>query len=125
MDHNLVDETMHRLKRERHWTPSTFNSYRKNANTYILFLIRKGIIEKNPIKKIEKVRERKKRYEIPDQKDITKLLAYFGSRNCSSPMQRARDLLFIQMLRFTGARPVELLSLSLENVADRKNIYLY
>lgn len=119
-DQDAVFDTMHRLKKERNWSPSTFNSYRKNVNTYFIFLVRRGLLTESPAKKIEQVSTRSKNYRIPEGEDFARMFVYLRNRECTNEMQRKRDLLFFHLLMTTGARPRELLNLKLEDVADRK-----
>lgn len=59
-DPENVFDVMHRLEEERRWSESTFNSYRKNVNTYFLYLKRRRIVPESPLSRIEKMREVKR-----------------------------------------------------------------
>ena len=121
-DQDAVFDTMHRLQKERNWSASSFNSYRKNANTYFIFLVRRKLMAENPVARIEKMREKLLNYSVPEKEDFAKMFAFLQNRECANIMQRKRDLLFFHLLITTGARPQELLNLKLENVADRKTL---
>jgi integrase len=113
---------LHALADAMGWSPATFNTYRKNANTYFAFLKRKGIIAGNPIGHIEKMRERQRNYPLPSKVDFAKITHYLLSRPCPNLLERKRNVLFFRLLETTSARPDELLSLALGNVEDRKSV---
>lgn len=123
-DSEYAFEALHQLRDRRNWSQSTFNSYRKNVNTYFIFLKNRKIIGERILDGIGKIKEKGKRYAIPTVEDIDKLLGHMGSRSCTNEMQRKRDVLYVLLLRSTGARPGELLTTSLKSVEDRQSITL-
>lgn len=92
---------LHELRERRRWSATTFNSHRKNANTYFAFLVRKGHIETNPVRRIEKMREWQRNYALPTKADFLALMGYLRLRRCTNALERRRNLLFFQLLAET------------------------
>lgn len=53
-DGKSVQETFLRLKQERNWSDSTYNTYRKGMGSYFHVLSNAGLINDNPIARVEK-----------------------------------------------------------------------
>lgn len=113
---------LHGLRKQRNWSPTTFNTYRKNANSYFICLVKRWILSKNPVGNIEKMREMQRNYAIPSTTDIKGLLSYLQTCKTVNNLEKKRNLLFVQLLIETGARPVELISLTIDSVQDRKSV---
>ena len=94
---------------------STFNTYRKNANTFILWLKQEGYVTNNYIRNIPKVTERIKEQETFTSEQLDQIINNIINRN-SSPFCRKRDLLIFQILRLTGARRIELLDMNTDAI---------
>ena len=113
---------LHDLADEMGWSPTTFNTYRKNANTYFSFLKRKGVITGSPTSHIEKMQARQRNYPLPSRLDFAKIAHFLLNRPCLNLLERKRNVLFFRLLEAIGARPTELLSLTIKSVEDRKNV---
>lgn len=118
-------EAFHRLKEERKWSAVTLNTYRKNANTYFAYLVRRDVIAANPIRKVEKSRERANNYPLPSIPDVKKVFGYLNGRPCANCLERRRNVLFFLLLRDTGVRPQEMLATTLASVENRKEILIH
>lgn len=101
MNTKAAFETAHKLRIERGWSSSSFNSYRKNVNTYFKWLADNGEIDGNPITRIKKRKEAFKNYPIPAKEDFEKIFSYVENRSCTNEMQRRRDVLFFRLLKST------------------------
>jgi site-specific recombinase XerD len=118
----LLKDAMKEIAQARNWKPSTFNTCRKNLNTYFLWLEAYEYINENKIKKVRKDKEQaKNRYTFTDEQ-VHKVVQAVYHREQNS-LARWRNVLFIHLLSITGARPVELLNLTLDDVYQANNTY--
>ncbi|MDD2566030.1 MAG: site-specific integrase [Candidatus Gracilibacteria bacterium] len=117
----LFDELI-KLKHNKNWSSVTYNTYRKNLNSYFLHLERMKIINDNPIKRIQKAKEADKSQPITNIEDIEKLLTFLKE---GGTLEDRRDYLYFRLAILTGARPVELLNLRIKSISDdRKEIHI-
>lgn len=117
-------ETFHRLKKERGWSPVTLNTYRKNANTFFAYLVRRDAIPSNPIRKIEKSREKAYNYAVPSADDVRKFFSCLRSRPRTNALETKRNVLFFLLLAQTAARPQEMLGTDISCVESRKHLHI-
>lgn len=108
----VLDEQLFRLQFERGFGLNTRKTYIKNLNTYFIWLYRNHLIEQNHVGRIERGRERTKEMPCLQRRQIDRLLAHLATRPHNTPLERARNLLMIDILRFSGIRPCELLDLT-------------
>ncbi len=95
---------------------STFNTYRKNANSYLIWLKREGFIQDNYIKgSMPKVTEKEREQDCYSQSEIHAITNILVNRD-SEPFYRKRDLLIFQLQCYTGLRNVELLDMNLDDI---------
>lgn len=111
----LLKDALKKIANERNWKASTFNTCRKNLNTYFLWLEAYEYIEESKIKKVRKDKETaKNRYTLSEkQVQLINSAVYHRDQNV---LVRWRNVLFFHLLSVTGARPVELLNLTLDNI---------
>ena len=115
----LFDELV-KLKTARNWSPVTYNSYRKCLNSYFLHLVRMKHINDNPIHRIQKAKEADKAQPITNMNDVENLLDFLDKWKT---MENLRDNLYFNLAVLTGARPIELLNLTLNSFTDdRKDV---
>lgn len=118
-----ASKTLSNLRKDRGWSNVTLNSHRKCMNTYFLFLKRFKFIDENPIMAIIKMPEPTKNMPTLSLHDVKAILWHLMFRSNKSPIERYRNLLFIQIAVITWARPKELLSIKAESISsDRKKI---
>jgi integrase/recombinase XerD len=91
-------------------SPYTFNSRRKNLNTFFGWLKEKGVIEENPIRHI-KHREEEKLPRACDEETLAKLL----QAPDKSTFAGLRDYTLIVLTLDTGIRPSEAFGLLKQN----------
>lgn len=104
------------LKERKQHSPVTTASYIKDLNTYFIWLERNEYIAKNHIRKIERPKGKGKEKPVITQAKIETVLAYLKDRDYRNELERKRDIFYIDMLRFTGARPCELLGMTTESI---------
>ncbi len=92
---------MHRMGKERNWSPATFNTYRKNANTFFRHLRNMGAITEAKVTNIPKMNAPKKGYAIPAKEDFAKIGEYLKTRPCTNELERKRNLLFFLLMMIT------------------------
>jgi site-specific recombinase XerD len=110
-----IDERFHAYQEIRGIQGNTLNSYRKNLNTYFIYLERYNFIPSNPIKRIQKCAEKYREKPVMSDDQINQIIAHLSTRR-QTRLQRARNIFFIDLLRFTGARPCELAALKTSDI---------
>lgn len=114
-DPRLLDDTLFKVKQERHFSNVTFNSYLKNLNTYFRWLHSMEYITENKLVKIKRSKEEiNEQYTLSDM-IVNHVLLGLQSRR-QTRLERRRNLFFVNLLILTGARPCELLSLQVKDV---------
>lgn len=108
----VLDEQLFRLQFERGFGLNTRKTYIKNLNTYFIWLYRNHIIEVNNVERIERGRERAKEMPCLQREQVDRVLAHLATRPHSTALERARNQLMVDLLRFSGIRPCELLDLT-------------
>jgi len=108
---NALDRALLGLQVQRGQKPSTRNNYIKNINTYFIWLFKNHLIEKNNLTRIEKGRECP--VEIPPltYEEIERFVLHVSTRHHCTALERARNILMIDIFRFSGIRPSELLAM--------------
>lgn len=106
-----------RLTDERKWSASTYNSYRKNINSYFKHLVSRGHIQNNPIKDgIKRMTELIQDQPVVTNEQILIILNFLENTKLGvNLLQRLRNRLFFTIMVITGARPKELLNLRLSS----------
>jgi site-specific recombinase XerD len=112
---NYFEDALFEARDSRGFKNTTFNSYRKNVNTYMLWLSRRAYIGENNVGKMEKCKEVPEEQLALSTEQVLQLVAQIHTRR-QSKLLRLRNALFIDLLRFTGARPCELLNLRIEDI---------
>lgn len=108
----VLDDQLIRLQFERGFGLNTRKTYIKNLNTYFIWLYRNHLIEVNNVGRIERGRERAKEMPPLEKAQINQVLARLATRRCSGALERVRNQLMVDILRFSGIRPCELLDLT-------------
>lgn len=122
MTEELLEDWFFKGRLERKWAPATFQGYHKHLNMFCKWLVKKEIIEENPVEKIEKPKLEQK---LPRTltKDQAKLVldASFHMRYPYKFLKyRNRALIGIMLL--AGLRKGETVNLKANDVSldDRK-----
>lgn len=115
---HLLTNEFHRMMSERNWSPVTFNTHRKNLNSYFLHLKRMKYIKDNPINSIQKLKEDNKAQAIINDYQIHELLNLL--RNDTS-FEWLRNLLYFEIAILTWARPIEILNLNLNSFSSNRD----
>lgn len=113
---NELDHQLFRLQAERGFNLNTRRSYIKHLNTYFIWLYRNHYISENNIARIERGRERQKEIPPLKQSEVDRVIVHVSTRNHSCSLERARNKLAVNILRFSGIRPCELLDLTTDAI---------
>lgn len=116
----ILREALFKAKEANNWSNVTFNTYRKNLNTYFLWLATMGYIELNNISKIRKCKEEINEQHTLNEENVKLLLGHMQTRR-QTRLERQRDKLFMLLLIYTGARPCELLQLQFRDIEPQKD----
>lgn len=111
----ILEETLFTYKNSTHISNTTYNTYLKNLNTYFIWLYKHEYITTNNITKIDRCKEEINEQYILNEEQIKILIAHAHDRR-QARLQRLRNVLFIDLLRFTGARPCELLNIQMKDI---------
>lgn len=119
-DQRLLGDALYKAMQERQFSHSTYNAYVKNLKTYFIWLERNGYVKEINIRKIERYTETPEKQTTLSIDQVNKVVGHIMSRR-QTPLERCRNVFFIDLLRFTGARPAELLQLTEESIRSTKN----
>ena len=111
------------LKQERGLSNSTMNSYSKNLRSYFTFLFEMEKIPKNYLQNIKKSKEENKNNPTLITLEVKAIMWHLNSRVHSTKVERLRSLLYVQLAVVTGARPKELLGITIHSFSkDRREV---
>lgn len=119
----VIEEALFEHKKQNNVKNSTYNSYRKNLNTFCIWLKKRKYIEENNILNVEKCKEAETEQLTLNEEQIQQIVAHIHDRR-QTRLERLRNTLFINILRVTGARPCELLQLNMQDLKSCGNGYL-
>jgi len=109
---DLLLEIQHR----KNLTACTRNTYLKNLNTYMIWLEKRGIIDENRLRKAEKSTEPQIEQPCQTKEEIQQVIEHTQTRDYFHILGRDRDILFLRLLCFTGARRCELLDMHMNDI---------
>ena len=95
---------------------NTRNTYIKNLNTYFIWLEKNEYIAENRVRKAPKSAPTFNEKKCLNNEQVLKLFEYLRTRKFSCKLERLRTLLYVEVLAFTGARPVELLAMQIDAI---------
>jgi len=108
---SLLDEKLIELQDERKFSLATRRTYLKNINSYFLWLHKNHYIEENNVAKIERGKDEVREIAPITECQIQRVINHVSTRDHINAIERTRNLLLIELLRFTGARPSEIISM--------------
>lgn len=120
--HNELEATLHLQKIARNWQDETFNTYKKNLNSYFIWLENKDVIEKNNIRRISKCSKKVNEQYTLTEEQMSALVPHLQSRR-QTRLERWRNLLFVGLMLQTAARPCELLQLEIDSIRTHTDGY--
>jgi len=94
----------------------------KNLKTYFIWLEQQEYIEENKLKKIPRCADELNEQPVLSEAQIKMIIAQLHTRR-QRTLERLRNVFFIDILRLTGARPSELLSMRVEDIRPNKNSF--
>jgi integrase/recombinase XerD len=119
---DILREALFKAKEERNWSNNTLNTYRKNVNTYFLWLLDMEYIEENKIKKVRKCKEVQNEQLTLTEEQVSTVRKRIADRR-QTRLERWRNILFFDILILTGARPCELEAMQIRDIQDEGNGY--
>lgn len=111
----ILREALFKAQEERNWSGSTFNTYRKNINTYFRWLSDMEYIEENKIMKIRKCKEVINEQRTLTEQEVDLVRARIMKRR-QNRLERWRNLFLFDLLLLTGARPCELEEMQIRDI---------
>lgn len=121
-NHLTLEDKLYEAKGKYNWKGTTFNTYLKNIKTYFIWLEKNDYIQDNKLKKIGRCKERYEEQHVLFENDIKLIVGQLHTRR-QTKFERVRNVFFIDMLRLTGARPCELLSMKVGDVRAQKGTF--
>ncbi len=118
----LLEDALFETKESRGSTDSTFNSYLKNLKTYFIWLEKQEYIQENNLKKVSKCKEIENEQYTLSHEQVKEIVQRVHDWR-QSRLERKRNIFFIDLLRFTGARPCEIEALQTTDIVPYKNTY--
>ncbi len=118
----LLEDKLHEYKSAKGISNTTFNSYLKDLNTYFRWLKKQGHIKENNISNVERCKQEINEQYTLSQRQVDLVYSQIRTRR-QTRLLRKRNSFFIDLLRFTGARPCELLNIQMKDISQHKNTY--
>lgn len=103
-------------KRLRNWSGTTYNSARKDLNTYLKWLCENEYIEENKIKKVAKVKEKINTQLCMTEDQVNKLKVYVLENRTATFIGWKRNIFFVHLMFLTGLRTCELSMLKISSI---------
>lgn len=114
-DPKVLENALFAYKKSKGISGVTYNSYLKNLNTYFIWLEKHEYITVNKLKKVTHCTEPINEQYTLSEDFVDQIVGHVYVRR-QTKLQRLRNVFFIHLLRFTGARPCELLSLRYQDI---------
>ncbi|MBD3330820.1 tyrosine-type recombinase/integrase [Candidatus Peregrinibacteria bacterium] len=122
-DHRTLEDFLHKVKDKRGLNPTTFNTYLKNLNTFFIWLHRQDYIADNNILKVQKCKQTENEQYILSETQVKQIVSHIHDRR-QTRLLRFRNIFFIDLLRFTGARPCEIQEIQCKDIRGEKGTYV-
>ena len=104
------------LSQQRVWSPKTFRNYLQGFSTFFQWCEKKGFVENNPTRKIEKPKIPKRLPRCITKEDSIKILYHTSWYPWYYKIEKVRNEAIITMFLYTGLRLRELLNLKFTDV---------
>lgn len=118
-----MQEEFLRLKAERSWSNVTYNSYRKSLLSYFQALEDAGYVPANPLRRVRKCPEHPKDQPKLERSQVLPLFRELATyRTGVSYLVFYRNYLYFLLSYYTGARPVEMLGLTLGSFSTDRSV---
>ncbi len=105
---------------KRGWSGTTYNSYRKDLNTYFKWLKQLEFIDENKFKKVGKIKEEITEKDCLTNDQVNKLKIFVRESEERTRLEKTRNELFVNILCITGMRTSEAASLNLGSITKEK-----
>jgi integrase/recombinase XerD len=94
-------------KEERNWAPNTYNTYKKDLNTYFKWLEENELIEENKFRKVSKLKVKTNEQSCLTADEVNHIKTYVRENPERSRLQTTRNELLLNLLFITGIRTIE------------------
>lgn len=118
----LFEDKLFAYKEEHHISANTFNSYRKYANTFGIWLEMMEYIKENRIKKVQKCKVEWKEHLTLDYEQVRQVVGQMHDRKHASKLERLRNVFLIDLIRYTGARPCEIIGIKVQDITKKNGM---
>lgn len=119
----LVEEALFAYKAKTNIKDTTFNSYRKNFITFCIWLRKMQYINENNMKLVDKCKEVPNEQLIITAEQIEAMMRHVRESK-QLKLEQYRNLLFLEILAFTGARPCEMLNIRVRDLKIKGKDYI-
>lgn len=107
-------------KEERNWSAETYNTYKKDLNTYFKWLEEMEYIEVNKFVKVRKVKVKVKQHSRLSIEEVNHLKTYVRENPERSKLQTTRNEFLLNLLFITGIRTTEASTLKRSSIVREK-----
>lgn len=121
-DSVALENALFAYKKSNSISNITYNTYLKNLNTYFMWLQKHRYISENNMPNVGRCKEEINEQYTLSEDQVKLIVGHVYSRQ-QSRLERFRNALFIQLLRYIGARPCELLALRYQDVRLVGGVY--
>jgi site-specific recombinase XerD len=111
----ILYDALHRVQASLNYSNSSLNSYRGKIGTYFRWLEDMAYIESNEVKRVRKSKDEINEQYTLSHEQVQALRLHMVSRR-QTKLDRWRNVLFVDLMIFTGARPCELLQLQCRDI---------
>ncbi|MEO0687497.1 MAG: site-specific integrase, partial [Cyanobacteria bacterium J06649_11] len=112
----FISDQLAELQRAYNLSACTRNTYLKNLNGYMIWLEKRGVIQHNNLRKAERATQTIREQPCLTKSEIDSVITYLQNYEFQYKLEKSRNLLFVTLLAYTGARKCELLDLNWEDV---------
>ncbi|MEL7002371.1 MAG: site-specific integrase [Bacteroidota bacterium] len=109
------------LRRTYDWSACTRNTYLKNLNSYMIWLEKRGVIQNNNLRKAERATQNIREQPCLTECEIDKVKTYLQNHKFQYTLEKSRNLLYVSLLTYTGARKCEVLDLNVEDIFQKSD----
>ncbi len=107
---------------ERNWKPETYNTKISKLGSFFKFLVEEGILDKNPIVNLRKMRKQKENQYTLSAEEFNQLIGYIVMQKKGLIM--LRDKVFFMIMGLIGCRRSEALQIELSDIDLKKRTLL-
>lgn len=122
-DHITLEKALDVVKKERHVSHVTLNTYAKSLGTYFAWLKYYRYISENEVRQVTTWKGETNEQEIYSEEQVQLIKAQIHNRVQNKPLERYRNTVVVDFFAHFGIRPVELLHIKVSDVELVKGKY--